>query len=117
MVKKRNSSIELLRIISILMVIISHYSVHNGVDNSLLPLSVNRILLESFSLGNIGVMLFVMITGYFMSVNKNGLGISKLLTLYLQVLFYSFGLYLLFIIFGYESFFGSMGESKKRLER
>ena len=102
--KERNSSIELLRIISILMVVISHYSVHNGIDNSMIPLGINRFLLESFSLGNIGVILFVMITGYFMSGNRNGIKINKLLILYMQVLFYSLIVYLIFVLFGYEIF-------------
>lgn len=102
--KKRNSNIELLRIISILMVVISHYSVHNCIENSLLPLGINRFLLEIFSLGNIGVILFVMITGYFMIENKNEGRVIKLLVLYMQVLFYSLGVYLIFTLFGYEVF-------------
>lgn len=66
MKKVRNSNIEILRIISMLFIVISHYTVHNGVINASLPLGINRTLLEITTLGNIGVILFVIISGYFM---------------------------------------------------
>lgn len=103
MEKKRNSNIELLRIISMVFIVVSHYSVHNGIDNSSLSFGFNRFLLESLTLGNIGVILFVLITGYFMVEKKNSFNLKKLFTLYFQVLFYSVGIYILFLILGYES--------------
>lgn len=104
MSKKRNSSIELLRIISIFFIVLSHYSVHNGVDNSSLSLGFNRFLLEISSLGNIGVILFILISGYFMVENHRSFKFSKLLILYFQVLFYSVGVYGIFLVLGYETF-------------
>ena len=67
--KNRNSNIEILRIISVFMILFSHYSVHNGITNSDLPIGINRYLLEISILGNIGVIIFVLISGYF-SINK-----------------------------------------------
>lgn len=60
---KRNSSIELLRIFSILLIVASHFAQHSG----LISLSgKNKWLINIFlSLGQIGVAFFFLITGYF----------------------------------------------------
>ena len=49
---------------------------HNGVVNTDLLLGFNRFLLEVSSLGNIGVILFVLITGYYGISKRNPLRIS-----------------------------------------
>lgn len=103
MKKVRNSNIEILRIISMIFIVISHYTVHNGISNASLPLGINRYLLEITTLGNIGVILFVLISGYFMLEQKE-FKIKRILSLYLQIVFYSLGIYLLFIIFGLQDF-------------
>lgn len=100
---KRNSNIEILRILSMLFIVISHYSVHNGVMLNSLNFGLNKYLLEIGNLGNIGVIIFVLITGYF-SIDKTEIKLKKLVLLYLQVLFYSLGIYLVLIIVGKESF-------------
>ncbi len=64
--KTRNSSIELLRIIAMFMIVVSHYFFHGGVDMSDVSLSFNRVLMQWGGLGNLGVVIFVAITGYFM---------------------------------------------------
>lgn len=102
--KVRNSNIELVRIISMIMIITSHYTVHNGIDNSTLPLGFNRFLLEFSTLGNIGVILFILITGYFLGQSKKPLQMSKLARLVLQVIFYSASIYLIFCAFGLTEF-------------
>lgn len=102
--KNRNSNVELLRILSIFMIILSHYTVHNGVENNMLPISFNRLLLEIVTLGNIGVIIFILITGYFSVELKNPFKFKKLVFLYLQTLFYSLTIYLIFIAFGKEHF-------------
>lgn len=68
--KSRNSSVELLRIIAMLFIIISHYCVHSGIDRAAMEFSFNRTLLQWGGLGNLGVVMFVMITGYFMCSSK-----------------------------------------------
>ncbi|MBQ3497900.1 MAG: acyltransferase [Clostridia bacterium] len=62
----RNSSIELLRIIAMFMIVISHYFFHGGVDIDSVSLGFNRVLIQWGGLGNLGVVIFVAITGYFM---------------------------------------------------
>ena len=101
---KRNSNIELLRIISIFMIILSHYTVHNGIANELLPLGLNRYILEISTLGNIGVIIFLLITGYYNIEKQNPFKIKKLLLLYFQVLFYSITIYCIFVTLGKEKF-------------
>ena len=63
---KRNSNIEILRILSMLFIIAHHYAVH-GFDLSAGSFTVNEVTLQILSLGGkIGVNVFVFITGYFM---------------------------------------------------
>lgn len=113
MKKVRNSNIEILRIISMLMIVISHWTVHNGVVNQTIELGFNRILLECTMLGNIGVIIYVMITGYFLGKSDKPFSLKKILKLWLQVLFYSVTIYLLFVILGKETF--SLGTLLKTL--
>lgn len=104
MKKERNSNIELLRIISIIMIVVSHYTVHNGVLNYTLPIGFNRFFLEICTLGNIGTIIFVLITGFYLSKNQNNLKLTKLVKLYFQILFYSVFIYIIFVIFKLEPF-------------
>ncbi len=99
---KRNSNIELLRIISILLIIISHYSVHSSVITNNLPMGFNRLLFENAVLGNIGVIIFILITGYYLISNEKPFKLKKFLNLYLEVLFYSSIFYFIFILLGRE---------------
>lgn len=101
---KRNSNIELLRIISILFIVISHYSVHNGISNYDLPLGFNRFLLEISVLGNIGTIIFVIITGFFSINQEKPFKFKKLAILYFEVFFYSLTIYFILILLGFEKF-------------
>ena len=96
--QKRNSSVELLRIIAMLFIVISHYSVHGGIDIKALDFSFNKILLQISTLGNLGVIIFMMISGYFMCQNK--FKFKKVIKLILQILFYSLGIYIILNILG-----------------
>ena len=102
MKKVRNSNIEILRIISMLMIVVSHWTVHNGVSNQTIEMSFNRLLLEWTMLGNIGVIIYVMITGYFLGKSEKPFSIKKILRIWLQVLFYSLTIYVLLVILGKE---------------
>lgn len=103
MKKYRNSNIEILRIISILFIVISHYTVHNGISNASLDFGINRYLLEIMTLGNIGTVLFVLITGYYM-VNSKKIKLSKLINLWLQIWMYSFVIYTILCFTGQTDF-------------
>ncbi len=86
--EKRNSNVELLRIISMIMIIAHHYAYHGGFDFNINAGLFNKILVHILSLGGkIGVNIFVLITGYYLYDSKFRL--KKLVKLILEVLFYS----------------------------
>ena len=68
--KVRNSSVELLRIVAMVFIVMSHYCVHNGMDRNEITFGFNNALLSWGALGNLGVIIFVMITGFFMCRSK-----------------------------------------------
>lgn len=62
----RESNIELLRIVLMVLIIMHHFSVH-GTFAFTPELTFNKVFLQVFGLGGkAGVVAFVMITGYFM---------------------------------------------------
>lgn len=99
-IKKRDSNFEILRIISMIFIITSHYVIHNNlIDNSL---GVRGILSKGISiLANIGVNCFILISGYFLSKTEFNLCsyIKKIKKIILQVWIYSFGIFLVFTMF------------------
>lgn len=87
MSKKRNPNIELLRILSMIMIVYSHYSTHSNWD---FPdyFSKRTIIATYFSnFGKIGVIIFILITGYFYS--QQDLKLKKILHLSNIARFYS----------------------------
>lgn len=64
--QERNSNFEILRIISMIMIIAHHYAVHGFVSNDL-EYSFNRYIVGILSLGGkLGNTIFILISGYFM---------------------------------------------------
>jgi surface polysaccharide O-acyltransferase-like enzyme len=101
-VKKRDSNIELLRIISMLLILAHHFSVHGGFNILKTSFTINRLWIQFLQFGGkIGVNIFVIITGYFLITSK-GIKISKVLKLWLQLFFYSVSIYTLFVLTGVE---------------
>ncbi len=85
MAKERKSNIELLRIVAMLLIISFHYCFHSNyvVDS----LNFNAVIVKSFYFfGELGVDLFILITGYFCS--KSEFSVKKLIKLILEVNFY-----------------------------
>ncbi len=72
MAKKRNSGIELLRIIAMLMVIVYHWVWHGGIRTfSDMDFGVNVVFMQFLlTLGRTGCCIFAIITGYFMIGSK-----------------------------------------------
>ena len=101
--KQRNSVVELLRILCILMVIAGHYYAH-GIAYAMAPFGVEnyslRILaMQLISFGaDIANDLFVIITGYYM-VNSAMKG-KRILKLFGQMLFYAWLIVLIFRLTG-----------------
>lgn len=93
---KRNSNIELLRIISIILIIAHHYAIH-GFDISSLPYHYNQYIISILGLGGkLGVVCFILISGYYMCESK--ISIKKILKLIAETWFYMVIIGLLFIL-------------------
>lgn len=85
--RMRESNIELLRIVSMVLIIMHHFSVH-GTFPFTPELTFNKVFLQVFGLGGkAGVVAFVMITGYFMV--SSSFKLHKFGKLVGQIWFYS----------------------------
>lgn len=101
--KIRNSSIELLRIISMLMVVAHHFVVHN-IDNAW---DINGdgsrfvVAVLAAPLGKISIVSFFAVTAWFLCEKKSSLRVSfqRAWKMELEVLFYAWGMCILFVIF------------------
>lgn len=102
-VVKRDSNFELLRIVSMVFIILHHLIYYDGYKVSQI-FTFNDFILTFFeSGGKLGVILFIMITGYY-SIKSKDTKVSKLISLELQVLFYSIGIFILFMVFSNRGF-------------
>lgn len=85
----RKSNIELLRIFAMIMIIAHHVAVHAGFSFDPQVISVNRLWIQFIEMGGkIGVNIFVLISGYFLSASarfKSG----KLINFWIQLVTYS----------------------------
>lgn len=100
----RNSNLEMLRIISMIMIIALHYLNNGEILNTLTLTDKNYHLcwiLESVSYCSVNC--FVLISGYFLS-NQNSIKYKKIIEILAEVLFYSIVMYLGFCIIGVETF-------------
>ena len=83
--RNRESNLELLRIISILLIVCFHNVFHSGFTYD--SFSYNVFIVRVFyHFGELGVNLFILISGYFL-INSN-FKLKKLLLLILEVIFY-----------------------------
>ena len=108
--KKRQSNLELLRIIAMLAIIAHHYVVNSTVvrsfvyDGSATP---QQYFLEVWGMwGKTGINAFILISGYFMC--KMSLTLRRYVKLYIQVFFYGFSIMLIFALCGYQPISVSM---------
>ncbi|ORX73465.1 hypothetical protein BCR32DRAFT_285625 [Anaeromyces robustus] len=87
--KERQSNIELLRIISMIFIIMHHFSVHGKFKFNNKTITMNRLWIQFMNMGGkINVNIYVLISGYFL-VNSKKLKINKILKLELQLITYS----------------------------
>lgn len=102
---RRESNIELYRIVLMIGIVASHYVVNSGLKdciNSGNPLAPNSLFLLLFGCwGKVGINCFVLITGYFMC--KSNITLKKFLKLILEWLFYKYIIFMIFCISGYQS--------------
>ena len=90
MKKERNSNFELLRIVSMILIVAHHYSIHGEYD-TISGLHINKLYVQFLSMGGkLGVNLFVLTTGFFM-INST-LKLKSVIKLISQTWFYSISL-------------------------
>ena len=93
----RNTNLERLRLVSMLMIVSYHYSIW-GFFGEELAFSPNKIFVDLFGMcGWIGMLLFVLISGYLMAEGRFTL--KKLLSLMGTIWFYTLGALLVFALF------------------
>lgn len=103
--KKRDSNLELFRIVTMLLIIAHHYVVNSNVMGMIKenPAADASMFLTVFGAwGKTGINCFMLITGYFMC--KASISLHKFLKLVTQILFYNLVIYAVFIMAGIEEF-------------
>lgn len=102
--KQRDSSFELLRIISMLSIVGCHFATHGGFDFNLQTLSIPRFWWSILEFGgNFGVNVFVLISGYFLIEDKSEkINVRKVLKIWGQVFFYAIAIATIFCGLGIQ---------------
>ena len=103
--KRRDSNLELYRIVLMLLIVAHHYVMNSGLFQVIQsePLSGRTIFYYIFGAwGKTGINCFVLITGYFLC--KSEITLRKFLKLILEVELYRVIFYLIFILSGYQEF-------------
>lgn len=106
----RDSNIELLRILMMLVIIAHHYIVNSGiaplamtVRGGVQPYSLNLAFALCFGFGGkMAINVFVLITGYFMC--RKEFRWNKVWHLAGEMTFYKYVIYAIFVLTGYETF-------------
>lgn len=105
---QRNKGLDVLRGLAMLLVVLAHFlgwgtAGHHGAMG--IPSFSNGYVVNAVAypllsvLANMGVLLYVLISGYFLS-NSAVLRLDKLFSVWSQVLYYSVGITCVFFIFG-----------------
>lgn len=101
--KDRQSNIELLRIVLMLMIITHHYCVNAGFDKliDLNNITTNTIIIQFMAIGGkVGVNAFILISGYFMVNSK--FNKTKVIKLICEIVFYNIIIMVFLIFLGYK---------------
>ena len=94
----RQSNIELLRIVAMVLIVAHHVAYHGGGDFATNVISINRLWNQAFTyVGKVGLDIFIIISGYFMAERKS-LNISRVAKLWLQMITYSLALFAVAVI-------------------
>ena len=102
----RNTSIELLRIISMIMIMFHHFAYHGNFEWNFNEVTLPHLWYDFILMGGkVGVDIFVLISGYFLIENTEKLfQPKKLLKFWGQVVFYSIITYLLSVMLRLNAF-------------
>jgi len=91
----RNSNLELLRIISLVLIIANHYLIHGAINPSELPFSIQKVVtLFLAGGGKLGVCIFVLISGYFSA--KSDFNLKRTVATIIKVWAFSVVLFFIF---------------------
>mgnify|MGYP004517342925 FL=1 len=111
MKKQRNSNIELLRILMMLVIVAHHYIVNSGVIQCIVSTPPHSLQINRFNVyfalvfgwgGKTAINVFILITGYFMC--RQQFKWRKVVFLALEIVLYRWLIYGIFLASGYESF-------------
>lgn len=95
--KKRDMNYELLRIISMILIICAHYITHSHIMEDVDIYSFNYFILEIIMASTrISVGLYILITGYYMVTSK--MKLKKLINIWTEIIFYSILILIIYII-------------------
>ncbi len=103
---ERQSSLELFRILTMILIIAHHYVIRSGLSAQDGPISANPTSLHALlvlffgAFGKTGINCFVLITGYFMC--EKNISLRKFLKLLCEMMFYQIVIMSVFWIAGYE---------------
>lgn len=102
--KQRNANLDLLRIVSMLLIVFLHSIDHSGVLENAENCGTGMYFYVRFTyaLCQVCVNIYIMLSGYFMINSRFRL--HKLVVLWMEVAFYSFILKLLFMVLGLDDF-------------
>lgn len=102
--KTRAANLDLLRIVSMLLIVFLHSIDHSGVleNTENCGLGMQFYVRFTYALCMVCVNIYVMLSGYFMVNSK--FRMQKLVTLWMEAAFYAFVLKLVFILTGAETF-------------
>lgn len=96
---KRKSNIELLRIVSMLMIVTMHFLGHGGVIRSFDDVSAIQLICEFINgMCRVAVNCFILISGYFLIESK--FKCEKVIKLGVEIWFYSILIYLILTLTG-----------------
>lgn len=103
-IQKRSSNIELFRIIVMFLILCGHYVFNSSLLTQFWgSVSAPTLFYSMFGMwGKVGINCFVLITGYFMCTSS--ITFRKFLKLYLELIFYSVIIWLIFVIAGKSQF-------------
>lgn len=108
---QRNSNIELLRILMMLVIVAHHYIVNSGVIQCIVSTPPHFLQINRFNVyfalvfgwgGKTAINVFILITGYFMC--RQQFTWRKVVFLALEIVLYRWLIYGIFLASGYESF-------------
>ncbi len=96
---KRDSSIELLRIIAMLMIVFHHFAVHSSYIFSGFSI---KTLWYNFIVGGgkTGANIFVLISGYYLILDEKNINFKKIISIWMEVFFYSVTILIVYCCFG-----------------